>query len=74
MSNIYLKVTIEAFSKLRFSGFKIFVIMVSFWGAPTHTDIIEFQNFLLQLKHQRSGSTTVFDFSIILILTGIMTF
>ena len=26
MSNIYLKVTIEAFPKLRFSGFKIFVV------------------------------------------------
>ena len=30
MSNIYLKVTIETFSKLRF------------WWAPTHADIIEF--------------------------------
>ena len=27
MSNIYLKVTIETFSKLRFSGFKKFVTM-----------------------------------------------
>ena len=35
MSNIYLKVTIETFSKLRFSGFQ-------FWGTPTHAYIIEF--------------------------------
>ena len=40
MPNIYLKVTIETFSKLRFSGFQKFEI--SFWGAPTQTDIIEF--------------------------------
>ena len=42
--------------------------------APIHADIIEFQNFLLQLKNQRSGSKTVCGFSIILILIGIMTF
>ena len=41
MSNIYLKVTIKTFSKLGFSGFKIFVTR-QFWGAPTHADIIEF--------------------------------
>ena len=40
MSNIYLKVTIETFLKLRFSGFKKFV--TGSWGAPTHADIIEF--------------------------------
>ena len=34
-----------------------------FWGAPTHTDIIEFSNFLLQLKNQRSESKTVSGFS-----------
>ena len=33
-----------------------------FWGAPTHEDIIEFQNFLLQLKNQRSGNKTVCGF------------
>ena len=33
------------FSKLRFSK------QVSFWGAPTYADIIEFLNFLLQLKN-----------------------
>ena len=41
--------------------------------APTHADI-EFENFLLQLKNQWSGSKTVCDFSIILYFKGIMTF
>ena len=40
MSNIYLKVTVETFSKFRFSGFKKFS-PGQFWGAPTHADIIE---------------------------------
>ena len=40
---------------------------VQFWEAPTHTDIIEFENFLLQLKNQRFWSKTLCDFSIILI-------
>ena len=43
-------------------------------GAPTHTDIIEFSNFLLQPKNQRSGNTTMSGFSIVFILKGIMTF
>ena len=37
MSNIYLKVTIETFSKLRFSGLKN-LWPGRFWGAPTHAD------------------------------------
>ena len=40
MSNIYLKVTTETFSKLQFS--------VGFWGDPTYTDIIEFKKTLIQ--------------------------
>ena len=28
-------------------------------GVPTHADVIEFYNFLLKLKNQRSGSKTV---------------
>ena len=40
MSNIYLKVTIETFSRW-FSGFKKICHQINFWGAPTHTDIIE---------------------------------
>ena len=39
MSNIYLKVTTEKFSIFWVS--KI-CHKVNFWGAPTHTDIIEF--------------------------------
>ena len=41
ISNIYLKVTNMMFLKLLFSWFKKFS-PVSFWGAPTHADIIEF--------------------------------
>ena len=47
---------------------------VSSWGAPTLADTIEFQNFLVQLNNERSGSKTMCGFSIILILKGIMTF
>ena len=39
MSSIYLKITIETFPKLPFSGFKK---LISFLGDPTHADIIEF--------------------------------
>ena len=46
-----------------------------FLGTPTHVDIIEFSNFLLQLKNQRSGSKTlVCGFSVILILKGVKAF
>ena len=44
MSNIYLKVTIEKSSRSQnfdFLGLKI-CHQVSFCGAPTHADIIEF--------------------------------
>ena len=41
MSSIYLKVTNETFSKLRFPGFKNFS-PGHFWGASTQADIIEF--------------------------------
>ena len=46
-----MKVTIE---KVR--------LQFSFWGAPTHADIIEFSNSLLQLKNQRSRRKTVWLF------------
>ena len=52
---------------------RIVRLQVSFWGTPTHADIIEFSNFLLRPKNQRSGSKTVCGFSIVLILKGIMT-
>ena len=41
MSKIYLKVTIETFSKLRFFGLKN-LSPGQFWGALTHADITEF--------------------------------
>ena len=41
MWNIYLKVTIEAFSRLRFLGLKN-LSQGHFWGPQTHTNIIEF--------------------------------
>ena len=53
--------------------FQKIIVQVSFWRTLTHTDIIEFQNFFLQLNNQRSGSKSVSGFSIILILKGIMT-
>ena len=58
MSDIYLKVTIE--KNWRSQNFDILGLnishQVSFWGAPTHADIIEFSNFLLQLKNKRLGA------------------
>ena len=41
MSNSYLKVTIETFSKPQFSGFKN-LLPGQFLRTPTHRDIIEF--------------------------------
>ena len=41
MSNIYLKVTIERFSKFDFLGLKN-LLPGQFREAPTHTDITEF--------------------------------
>ena len=74
ISIIYLEFTIKTLSKLGLSGFKKIGHQVNFWEVPTHADIIEFENFLLQLKKKRSGSKTVYTFSIILILKGIITF
>ena len=64
MSNIYLR--LRKSDVLKTSILKILKVclQVSFWAAPTHADIIEFSNFLFQLKNQRSGSKTVCDFSI----------
>ena len=77
MSNIYLKVAIEEKNWLSqnfdFIGFK-YLSQCQILGAPTHSDIIELENFLLQLKNRRSGGKSLFGFSIILILKGITTF
>ena len=43
-----------------------------FWGALTHADNIEFLKVLV--ANQASGSKTVCDFFVILILKGFMTF
>ena len=65
MSNIFSKVTIEEKNwrsqNINFLGLKN-LSPCQFWGAPTHEDIIEFQNFLLKLKNQRSGNKTVCGF------------
>ena len=78
MSNIYLKVTVEKnwrSQNFSFLGLKNFAShQVSLWGAPAHANIIEFWKFLLQLKSHKFGSETMCDYSIILILKGIMTF
>ena len=59
--NIYLKVTIE--NKVTYSKFHFLSLNSlspgQFLGAPAVTDMIEFINFLLQLKCQSSGSKTV---------------
>ena len=52
MTSIYLKVTIETFSKLRFSGFKKFVTR-SFLRSSNSADNSEFQN-LLQLPDEQN--------------------
>ena len=61
MSNIYLKNTIE--KKWCTHNFDFLSLKSSspgqFWEVLTHADIIEFSNFLLELKNQRSGSSTV---------------
>ena len=45
---------------------------VSFWGALTHAHVIEFLNFLLQLKNQKCESKTVCGFSVIFVMKEIM--
>ena len=47
-----------------------FFLQVSFRWTPTHAGIIQFSNFLFQLKNQRSGSKSVYGFSIIFIFEG----
>ena len=69
MSKIHLKVTIE---KIR--GTEKVLLQVSCWGGPAHADIIEFSNFMLQSKNQRSASNKVCGFCLVFISKGIMTF
>ena len=74
MSNIYLKVTIEKFSKLQFSGFKKFVTSSVFGELPLTQMSLNFKISCCNLKIRGLGAKNVSGFSIILILKGIMTF
>ena len=57
MSNIYVKLTIEERRSQNFDFLGLKNLSPGhFWGAPTHEDIIEFENCLLDLKNQGSGS------------------
>ena len=75
MSNIYLNVPVEKnWGSQNFDFLSLKNLSLGqFRRASTLNDIIKFQNFLLQLKNKRCGSKITLDFSIILILTGIMT-
>ena len=75
MLNIYLKLTTKKTWRTQNFEFLLSKSLSTshFWGAPTHADIIEFSNFLLQLNNQRSGSKNLCGFPIIFILEGIMT-
>ena len=60
VSNIYLKVTKKNWCSQNFDFISLKKCSeISFWGAPTHADMIEFQNYLLQLKNQKLRSKTV---------------
>ena len=74
MSNIYLKVTTETFSKLRFSGFKNFFTW-SVFGKFQLTQIsLNFKSSCCNLKIRGLEAKLLVAFSIIVILKGIMTF
>ena len=75
MSNIYLKVTIKTFSKLRFSEFEQFVTGSVFEELQLTQISLNFKTSCCNLKSRGlARSRIVCGFSIILILTGIMTF
>ena len=59
MSNIYLKVTIDTLSKLRFSGFKKFVTRSVFRELQLTQISLNFKTFMLQLQNESSGSKAV---------------
>ena len=71
MWNIYLKVTIETFSKLPFFRFKTFVTRSVFGELQLTQITLNFKTSCSNLKIR--GIKTVCGFSIILILKGIMT-
>ena len=55
ISNIYLKVTTDTFSKLQFSSLKN-LSPGRFWQAPTHAGIINFKNSGFKSKIRRLGT------------------
>ena len=55
MSNIYSKVTIETFSKLRFSGLKKFVTRSVFWELQLTQISLNFKTSSCSLKVRRLG-------------------
>ena len=63
MSNICLSSSSEilGFSKLPFPMFKN-SSPSHFWQTPTHTDITEFENFLLQLKNREQKCMWLFHY------------
>ena len=71
MSNIYLKVAIETFSKLRFFGFKIFVTRPIFGELQLMQISLNFKTSGCNLKISGMG-VKLCGFFIILILKGIM--
>ena len=73
VSNIYLKVKTDVLKTSIFQAKKI-CQHVSFGELQPLAVAIEFENFLLQLKTQRSGSKTVCGFSFLFILKAIMKF
>ena len=42
-------------------------LKLCFWRAPTHADIDEFENILLQLKNQRPGQKAVWGFCLFML-------
>ena len=76
MSNTYIKVTIEKkrhtqnFSFLNLKS----CLLIRFYGALNHADIIKFSSLLLQLKNHSFESKTGCGFSMIFVLKEIITF
>ena len=62
MSNIYLKVTIETFSKLRFSGFKKRSHQVSFGELQLMQILWNFKTFCCNLKIRLMEANQCVDF------------
>ena len=62
MSNIYLKVAVETFSKLRFSEFKKFVTRSVFWGFQLTQVLLNFKTSCCNLKLSDLGAICVWLF------------